>query len=430
MPDYNAFLSSAARHLHASAIRRAGDVAMASPDLVSLAPGFPDASAFPWDDFRAIADRLLTGAEPSVLQYGPTRGYPPLLDVLPHVLSRREIHATRDEIIVTTGSQQALDLCARLFADPGDTVLVELPAYTGGLTAFGNAQTRLVGVRNDAQGIDLDHLDATMAAERSAGRRIALLYVVPNFQNPSGLLMSVDRRRALLEWAQQRDVLIVEDDPYGALYFDDVAAAADTRPIKADDQEGRVVYLSSFSKTVAPGFRVAWITAPRPIVSKLEILKQSADLCSGTFDQRFIVDVWTSGLLEERLPILREVYRRKRDMMETALARELGDAVSWTRPRGGFFLWAKFGAGIDADELLKRAVAHGVVYVPGSAFYVADPDRARARLAFSGSSHERIEAGAKRLGAAVRGMLEARVETTASREDQSVTASASNSLED
>jgi 2-aminoadipate transaminase len=400
--DHNSYLSRGARMLHASAIRRAGDLGQSSPDLISLAPGYPDPKLFAWDAFRDVAQAILSGSDGTVLQYGATRGSRQLLDALPQILEGRAIRAAGEELIVTTGSQQALDLCARVFIDPGDVALVELPAYTGAITAFGNMQAQLVGVRQDSGGIDLDDLDTILQRHRAAGRRIAFVYVVPNFQNPTGLLMSRDRRVRLLEWARRRDVLIIEDDPYGALYFGDVASAEDTRPIKADDEDGRVVYLSSFSKTVAPGFRVAWIAAPAPFVAKFEIAKQSADLCTGALDQRFVYETWRRGILEARLPDLREAYQRKRAVMEQALARELGDLVSWPAPKGGFFLWASFPDAIDTDAMLMRAVGHGVVYVPGSAFFVEHRLVNRVRLSFSAASHQQIEEGIRRLAITVR----------------------------
>jgi len=281
-------------------------------------------------------------------------------------------------------------------------VLVELPTYTGAITAFNNVQARLAGVGQDADGIDLDDLDRVWTAERDAGRRIAFLYVVPNFQNPTGLLIAQNKRRRLLEWAARRDVLIVEDDPYGALHFDDVASAADTRPIKADDTDGRVVYMSSFSKTLAPGFRVAWMAAPPPIAAKIEVAKQAADLCTGALDQRIVYELWKRGTLSARLPMLRSYYQAKRRVMEQALTRELGDLVSWPQPKGGFFLWASFNDSLDTDALLDRAVAHGVVYVAGSAFFVDGRRSQYARLAFSAASNEKIEEGIHRLANAVR----------------------------
>jgi 2-aminoadipate transaminase len=402
MNNIDRFLSRAAATMQESAIRKMGALGVRVADLISFAPGFPAPELFAWDEFRDIAGSVLDGSDPTVLQYGPTRGYPPLVAALPDILADRGIRATAEQVIVTTGSQQALDLCARVFVDPGDVVLVELPTYTGAITAFRNAQARLAGVQQDRDGIDLDDLDRVVAVERSAGRRVAFLYVVPNFQNPTGLLISLAKRKRLIEWAARRDVLIVEDDPYGALHFIDAASASDTRPIKADDTDGRVVYLSSFSKTVAPGFRVAWIAAAEPLVAKIEVAKQAADLCTGGLDQRIVYEIWKRGVLAARLPMLREHYQAKRVVMETALARELKDLVSWPAPKGGFFLWASFGEGVNTDAMLTRAIAHSVVYVAGSAFYVDGRSSPLARLSFSAPSHQRIDDGIRRLAAAVR----------------------------
>ena len=406
MIDYDGCFSSAARTMQASAIRKMGGLGGRVPDLISFAPGFPAPELFAWEEFRDVAQSVLSGSDPSVLQYGVTRGYGPLVQALTQILSERGIAATPEEILVTTGSQQALDLTARVFIDPGSVVLVELPTYTGGITAFNNAQATLVGVGQDSDGIDLEDLDRVTVRERAAGRRIAFLYVVPNFQNPTGVLVSLKKRQRLLEWAARRSVLIIEDDPYGALYFDDVAAAADTRPIKADDRDGRVVYLSSFSKTVAPGFRVAWVAAPAAITAKLEVAKQAADLCTGGLDQRIVYEVWKRGVLTARLPKLRSHYQEQRTVMTRALRRELGNLVSWPEPKGGFFLWAAFPERVNTDALLTRALARAVVYVAGSAFYVDGRSSNLARLAFSAPSAARIEEGVRRLAAAVREELD------------------------
>lgn len=408
MNDCDFFLSRASRAMQESAIRRAGDLEASRPDLISLAPGFPDPAVFAWDELREIAQAILTGSDPSVLQYGQTRGYRPLLEALSLMLARRGIRASLQEIIVTTGSQQALDLCARVFIDPGDAVVVELPAYTGAMTAFANAQARLVGVAQDAEGVDLEELDRVVIRERAAGRRVPLLYLVPNFQNPTGLLTGRERRIRLLEWAARNRVLIVEDDPYGALYFDDRATSEETRPLKADDPQGLVVYLSSFSKTVAPAFRVAWIAGAAPFISKIEVAKQSADLCTGALDQRFVYEIWKRGVLDRRLPSLRDCYQRKRTVMEEALRRELDGLVSWPAPKGGFFLWASFPDLINTDALLTRAVGHGVLFVPGSAFFAEHRGDNHARFSFSAPSHERIVTGIERLAVAVREELTAR----------------------
>ena len=401
MNNYEPFLSSTGRHLHESAIRKMGTLAVRIPDLVSFAAGFPDPITFPWTDLRDIANELLAGGDGTVLQYGATRGYKQLLEGIVEMLAARQIRSVPDELIVTTGSQQGLDLVARVLLDPGDVVLVELPTYTGAISAFTNVQARLAGVRQDADGINLDDLDAVCLRERAAGRRVNVLYLVPNFQNPTGLLIGLEKRRRLVEWAERRNVLIIEDDPYGALYFDDVAHEAETRPIKADDEPGRVIYLSTFSKTLAPGFRMAWVTAPAPLVARFELAKQTMDLSSGIFDQRVVDLAIRRGVLQRLAPELRALYRRKRDVMVAALRAELGDRLTWPEPKGGFFLWAELQEGCDGDALLEHAIAQKVIFVAGSAFYVDGTGQRRIRLSFSHPTAERITEGARRLAAAL-----------------------------
>src|SRR4029079_8651666 len=349
----------------------------------------------------------------SVLQYGPTRGYRPLLEAIGAIMHARGIPARFEELLVTTGSQQGLDLVARVLLHPGDVVLVEFPTYTGAITAFRNVQARMVGVPQETDGVDLDALDATLRRLRGEGQRVKFLYVVPNFQNPTGLLIGLEKRRRLLEWAASRDVLIVEDDPYRELYFEDSAGEADVRPIKADDRGGRVVYLSSFSKTLAPGYRVAWITAPPPRASKLEMAKQAEDLLTGSLDQRIIYEACRRGVLDRQLPHLRQHYAHKRDVMQRALEREMGSRVTWPKPRGGFFLWVTLPRGVDASAMLDRAIAEGVIYVTGDAFYVNGEGQNTLRLSFSAPTPERIETGVTRLAVSLRAELEARATTAA-----------------
>ena len=407
MMNYDNYLSQAGVAMRESAIRRMGSILAQNRDIISFAPGYPAPDTFPWSDFADIARELLSGSHGSVLQYGPTRGFRPLLDQIAGIMHRRGVAPGLDRLLVTTGSQQGLDLVARVLLDPGDVVLVELPTYTGAITAFGNVRAHLEGVPQAHDGIDLVALDEIHARLVKNGRRVRFVYVVPNFQNPTGLLIGLEKRRRLLEWAASRDVLIVEDDPYRELYFEDSATEADVRPMKADDADGRVLYLSSFSKTLAPGYRVAWIDAPAPLASKLEMAKQAADLCSGVFDQRMVYEAGHRGVLDRQLPLLRKYYADKRDVMVAALRLELGDAISWPDPRGGFFLWARLPEGIDADRLLTRAIEHGVVYVAGSAFFVNDQGGHFIRLSFSAPAHELIREGVKRLAAAIREELRA-----------------------
>ena len=378
-----------------------GTVVARVSDMVSFAAGYPDPASFPWEELRELADGLLASRESGVLQYGPTRGYGPLLETIVGVLASRGIAATPDELTITSGSQQGIDLIGRVLVSPGDAVLVELPAYTGAIAAFRNAQAHLVGIRQDPDGIDLDDLDAVCLRERAAGRRVNLLYLVPNFQNPTGSLLSLDRRQRLLAWADRRDILIVEDDPYGALYFDDVTTAAATRPMRADDRQGRVIYLSTFSKTLAPGFRVGWMVAPRVLIERFETAKQTIDLMTGSFDQRIVHEAVSRGIVDRLAPQLRATYRAKRDVMEQALQEVLGNRVSWPAPKGGFFLWVTLPDGCDDEGLLERAVAERVVFVIGSAFYVDGTGHNRIRLSFSAPSPDRIREGARRLAVAM-----------------------------
>jgi 2-aminoadipate transaminase len=397
MTNYERFFSNVGRQLQESAIRRMGTVAARKADVVSFAPGYPDAALFPWTELQEIASGLLGARDPMTLQYGPTRGYKPLLESILALLEGRGIRATLDQVLITSGSQQGIDLTTRLLVNPGDVVLVELPTFTGGIAAFRNAQADVVGVRQLADGIDLDALDEIWLRLSEAGKRVKLLYLIPNFQNPTGVLLGLGKRQRVLEWAERRDVLILEDDPYGSLYFEDVAKEAETRPIRADDEHGRVIYVSTFSKTLAPGFRVGWIVAPPPFSDRIETAKQSADLTSGILDQRIAHEAIRRGLLDTLAPALRACYRSRRDVMQRAIQREIGDRLTWRSPRGGFFLWATLPSGCRDTDLLARALEQNVVFVVGSAFHVDGSGHDTIRLSFSEPPPERIEEGVRRL---------------------------------
>jgi 2-aminoadipate transaminase len=399
--NHQKFLSAAAVAFEESAIRKAGALAGKVPDLISFAPGYPAVELFPWNELQAIARELLERRDGDVLQYGATRGYRPLVDRVIDSVKERGIAASADEVIITTGSQQGLDLIGRVLLDPGDVVLVELPAYSGAIAAFRNLQASLVGIPQDEEGLSIEALDATIDALRSSGRRVRVVCVTPNFQNPTGLLMSAARREALLEAAARHDLLIVEDDPYGTLYFEDTTRVEETRPIKADDRDGRVVYLGTISKTLVPGLRVAWLIAPAAIASRVELAKQAADLCSGVFDQRIVHAALDRGVVSALAPALRRHYQEKRTVMEQALRDVLPGRVLWSQPRGGFFLWAEFEQGVDDRELFDRAVDQRVSFVAGSAFYVNGEGHRFARLSFSAPSPERIREGIARLRVAV-----------------------------
>jgi 2-aminoadipate transaminase len=401
MTNYDPFFSQSAAEMRESAIRQMGTVLAQARDMISFAPGYPAEDQFPWQALSGIAADLLTGADGAVLQYGPTRGFRPLREAAVALMESRGIAGDPDRVIVTTGSQQGLDLVARIFLDHGDVALMELPSYTGAITAFRNVGASLVGVRQAADGIDLDHLEHTIGRLRADHRRVKLLYLVPNFQNPTGLLLSLAKRRAVVEWAERHNVLIIEDDPYRDLYFPDVTREEETRPIAADDPAGRVIYLSSFSKTLAPGFRVAWLAAPTPVIGKAELAKQAEDLCTAVFDQRVVHEAWRRGVLQSQVPRLRAHYQGKRDAMVAAIERHLGGRLTWQAPRGGFFLWVSLTDGLTAAAVRPVAQKHGVIFVDGSAFFVDGSGREFMRLSFSAPSPERIDEGIARLARAI-----------------------------
>lgn len=402
MTNFDHLLSRAGESMQESAIRKMGSVLAEAGDMVSFAPGYPAEAMFPWEDVRAIADDLLSHRRAGVLQYGATRGYRPLLEVIEGLMAERGIATTYEQLVITNGSQQGLDLIARVLLDPGDVVLVELPSYTGAISAFRGVGAELIGVRQERDGYDVEALEAALVRLRGAGRRVKFFYTVPNFQNPTGLLVGLGKRQRLLEWAERRDVLIVEDDPYRDLYFPDVTSEAETRAVAADDRHSRVIYLSSFSKTLAPGFRVAWLSAAPALVARLELAKQAADLCTGGLSQQIVNEACRRGVLARRLPLLRDHYVEKRDIMVAALADALGDVLTWQLPRGGFFLWARLREPLDGDSLLPFAIARGVIYVMGSAFFVSGPERQFIRLSFSSPSPERIHEGARRLAESIK----------------------------
>jgi len=395
-------ISAAAQNFQESAIRRIGALSGSIPGLISLSAGYPAPDVFPWQDLQNITAQILARHDGNTLQYGATRGYRPLIEhLLEHTLQARGISARFEDVIITSGSQQGLDLVGRVLIDPGDTVIVELPTYSGAIAAFHNLQGRLAGVPQDAEGIDIGALDRVASDLKQQGRAAKFVYVTPNFQNPAGLLMSARRRHELLEAARRHDLVILEDDPYGSIYFEDVTTLADTRPIKADDTDGRVIYLGSFSKILVPGLRVAWMIAPKEIAQKVELCKQAADISSGVFDQRIVHGALAGGVIDRIAPGLRAHYQAKRTVMENALETHLAGRVKWISPRGGFFLWIEM-PGADDRKVFERALEEKVSFVLGSAFFVDGQGHEFARLAFSGITHEQIEEGIRRLAAALR----------------------------
>ena len=379
-----------------SAIRRMSAL-IQRPGIISFAPGQPNAELFPVDQLREIADDILRSQGASTFQYIGTRGLPALIDAVGAYVAGKGIRAAAPQILLTEGSQQGIDLVARVLLDPGDAVLVELPTYVGALGSFRAARAKLVGVRLDDEGLDLDHLRAQHRAQREAGVRVKFLYVIPNFQNPAGVSHSTANRRALLALAEELDLLIVEDDPYGDLYFE-----SEPRPTLASlDESGRVLYLSSFSKILAPGLRSAFVVGPEALLAKIEVAKQAANLCASALDQRIVLGCLERGIIAQQQERSRPFYRVRRDALLAALAQHMPPGVTWTRPQGGLFVWMTLPASIDAEVMLETAVEAGVAYVPGAPFFVEDVRPNTLRLTFASAGEGPILDGIARLASVV-----------------------------
>ncbi len=400
MIDYQARFARLTRVAERSLIRELLKVSR-QRDVISFAGGFPDPSTFPVAEIAEVTQEVLRTSAALALQYGPTEGDPALRDQLVAWMAKDGLRVGREQVLVTTSSQQALDLVGKVFLDPGDVVVVELPSYLGGLQAFRAYGADLVGVPQDDEGIDADRLAQTLHRLRRAGRRIKLLYAVPDFQNPSGVTWSRARRERLLALAREVDALVVEDNPYREMRF----AGTALPPIAALDDEGRTLYLSTFSKTLAPGLRIGWIAGPEPVVAQCVTVKQAMDLCSPSLTQAIAAGLLRRGDLLRRLPATVALYGRKRNVMLEALAREMPPGVTWTRPEGGLFLWVRLPAELDAGALLPAAVEAGVMYVPGQAFFADGTGRNTLRLNFSYPSEDEIRTGIARLAALVRGAM-------------------------
>lgn len=366
-------------------------------DLLSLAGGFPDEDAFPTEEVAALIARLVRDEGGRLFQYGPTDGITPLRARVATSLRGLGIPARTEEVLLTSGSQQALDLIGRVFLDPGDVALVEAPGYVGGLQAFAAYEARVVGVATDGEGLIPEALEETLVRLRRDGARVKLLYTVPTFQNPSGTCLPAGRRAALLELARRYGFLIVEDDAYREIYFEDRPPA----PLAAGDGGDHVLYLGSFSKVFLPGLRVGWVSGAPELIAPLSLAKQPADLCSNIFGQQLVEAYLAGDLAERRVEGLRERYRTQCAALHEALQAE-GLPLTWRRPHGGFFLWVTLPEEGDARRLLGPARSEGVAFVPGDAFHVDGGGRRSLRLSYSQLPPARLAEAAARLGRAIR----------------------------
>ncbi len=377
------------------------------PEVISFGGGLPAPDVFPVQRFEEACHKVLQEHGAESLQYGATEGYQPLREMIARNMARYGILSRAENVLITSGSQQALDLIGKLLINPGDSVLVEAPTYLGALQAFNVYGAQYVSVPVDEDGLVTAQLESCLRAGPK------FMYVLPNFQNPAGVTLSEGRRHELILLADQYGIPIIEDDPYGQLRYEGEHLA----PLVVLDREnlrrdngfalGNVIYLSTFSKTLAPGIRLAWIVAPEDVIGKLVQLKQAADLHTSTFNQFVAYEVARDGFLDQHVKLIRRVYRERRDVMLQALQEFFPPEVTWTHPQGGLFLWVTMPHGTDGQELFHAALAQDVAFVPGDCFYANESEEGcrHMRLNFSYSKPEQIREGVRRLSVAVKTQL-------------------------
>lgn len=368
------------------------------PGMIYLAGGLPAPESFPVEAFRQACNTVLEEVGAQALQYGTTEGYRPLRKcIAERTRNQKGIAVGSDNILLTSGSQQALEMIGKLFIDYGDIVIVESPSYLGALQAFDLYAPRYVTVPMDEQGIIVEELERILKIVTPK-----FIYTVPTFQNPSGRTMTLERRKQFIALAERYDAIVVEDDPYSELRY----TGETVPPIKAFDTTGRVIYLSTFSKILSPGIRLAWVTASEEFIRKLALIKQATDLCTSTFIQYCAYEYCQSGVMEEQIEKIRSMYKVRMEAMLNALDNYFPkESVSWTRPEGGMFLWVTLPETVDVEDMLKEAVANKVAFVPGSSFYADGRPHSTMRLNFSNATPEMIDEGIRRLSEIIRRRL-------------------------
>jgi DNA-binding transcriptional MocR family regulator len=370
------------------------------PEVVSLAGGSPFVSALPFDAVGSMVDELVRGQGAQALQYGIGQGDQRLRELICGVMALEGISASAENVVVTVGSQQALNLVARVFIDPGDVILAEAPSYVGALSAFLASEADIVHVTMDDDGLIPEALSEAITAVRASGRRIKFLYTIPNFHNPAGVTLSEERRDAILDICERENIIVLEDNPYGLLGFD----SEPSRALRARNEN--VIYLGSFSKTFSSGLRVGWVLAPHAIREKLVLMSEAEVLCPPTFSQFVVAEYLTTMPWQQQLKVFRELYRERRDAMLTALTDFFPEGCTWTVPSGGFFVWLTTPEGVDTKAMQPLAISERVAYVPGVGFYADGNGRRNMRLSYCLPPPERIREGVRRLAGVLEQQLD------------------------
>jgi 2-aminoadipate transaminase len=370
----------------------------ARPEVISLAGGLPDTSTFPPDTFSAVTQAIAAESVAKALQYGPTEGLPETKDCIAEVMAAEGMRADHEDIVVTTGGQQVIDLVVKTLVDPGDVVVAEAPTYPGAVPTFYSYQADVVQIEMDSNGMRMDLLEETLDRLEREGRRPKFIYTVPTFQNPAGVTMSLERRHRLVEIANERELLVLEDNPYGMLRYE----GEPLPPLRSLDGGVFVMYLGTFSKILSPGIRLGWVVAPPPVLEKINLGKQAADLCTSTLSQLMVQAYFEHSRWRDYVEALTELYRDRRDTMLDALAEFFPREAEWTRPQGGMFIWATLPDFIDTTDLLARALRENVAFVPGSGAYLDGRGRSSMRLNFSASDGDDIREGIRRIGEVIK----------------------------
>jgi 2-aminoadipate transaminase len=374
----------------------------ARPEVISLAGGLPDTSTFPPEKLAAQMSRVAAESAAAALQYGPTEGFDETKDCIVEVMAAEGMLPDPDDIVVTTGGQQAIDLVTKTLIDPGDVVICEAPTYPGAVPVFCSYQADVRQVEMDGDGMRVDLLEELLAELRTEGRRPKFIYTVPTFQNPGGVTLSLERRARLVELAQEHELLVVEDNPYGLLRYGGEVLP----PLYQLDGGDFVIYLGTFSKILSPGIRLGWVVAPPPVLEKIVLGKGAADLCTSTLTQFFVRQYFAEGGWKDYVEDLLGLYRDRRDTMLAALTEHFPAAATWTEPEGGLFIWATLPDYIDTEDLLAKALRSDVAFVPGAAAYVDGRGKNSMRLNFSGVDDAEIREGIMRIGRVIREQVE------------------------
>ena len=390
------FFSQTVQHIRSSEIRDLMKLAT-RPDIISFAGGMPNNDLFP----VAEVDEIILNMDPEIkkvaFQYGPTSGYPPLLDTLKQYLKNKGLPVDTHRLMITTGSLQAINILGMEFIDPGDLVLTENPSFIGGIAVFKAFQANIKGIPLQHDGIDTEALEKILETEQPK-----LLYVIPNFHNPAGIIYSTEKRIKLLELLKDKDILLLEDDAYNELYFSEKARKL-TKPLMSMNHDGvTMVYTGSFSKILGPGFRLGWMLAPPDIYEKAQIIKQGIDACSPNFTQVIANEFMKKGYLEQYLNKIRKEYAERKQLMQKSLKKHMPEEVTWTEPQGGFYFWLKLPQHMNATEILKDSVEKGAVFVTGKTFDPEAKHNNYIRLAFSNMNKKDIDKGIQIISDAIK----------------------------